>query len=83
MKGYVCPDFTIEFRGIHNTSGGNWAACRECAELVDAGKPDELVQRSYEKFRHAEKDEFTLEFLKALHREFWRLMTGPEGEKTL
>ena len=81
VKDYDCEDFTIEFHGVKNSSGGKWAACSDCARLIDSGDREGLTQRSYEKFRHAEKDESTLGFLKMLHGEFWRLRKNPDEQK--
>src|SRR5260370_17235797 len=49
---YACTNFSIERNSVFpfGLAVGSWAACRICAELVDAGRWNDLTNRSLKKF---------------------------------
>ena len=50
-KLYGCRNFTWQKRNVFpGASGGGWAACRECAELVDSERWTSLTERSLRQF---------------------------------
>jgi hypothetical protein len=52
FKMYRCANFAVKGKPVF-TSGvavGSWAACRKCAELVDAGRWNDLTDRAVRKF---------------------------------
>jgi hypothetical protein len=51
VTGFPCRDFAIvNAEGPNARYDGGWAACRECAELVEADSRERLVDRSVESF---------------------------------
>jgi len=49
---YSCLNFPFNGRTVfaRESSNGAWAACRKCAELVDAGRWSEVTDRAFRKF---------------------------------
>lgn len=45
-RDYVCKTFEFPNRMLGWGSTGDWAACTECAALIDAEKWEELLERS-------------------------------------
>jgi hypothetical protein len=52
FKVYRCGNFSANGSPVFSVGSavGSWAACRKCAELVDAGKWNGLTDRSLRKF---------------------------------
>lgn len=71
---YQCEDFVMGKGELLETSSvGQWAACNICAQLIDAGKWDELLQRSIDTFmdKHAViPREVVTSFITRLHKMF-------------
>ncbi len=95
---YLAADFTAAEVVIPNAgtfalnSLGAWLACRECTDLIEEEKWEELLDRSFRSFRElhgpemgmTEADEPTMrEFLRDIHagfRSFRRGRSGSSGE---
>ncbi|MBO0887469.1 hypothetical protein J2P12_00050 [Candidatus Bathyarchaeota archaeon] len=79
VKDYDCSDYTllVKFNGqtVELGSSGKWAACQVCADLVDNGDKNGLMERALQTFytRHpgmpASKE--LTKFLYDLHNQFW------------
>ena len=51
-KIFACKNFVIPDLGpVSHESFGAWAACEECARLVDGGKWSELTERALAQFK--------------------------------
>jgi hypothetical protein len=51
-KIFACKNFVIPDLGpVSHESIGAWAACEECARLVDGGKWSELTERALAQFK--------------------------------
>lgn len=85
VTDYDCSDYVIPVTGPDGKtmklgSKGKWAACAQCAAIVDRGDQEALLQRSMECLflKHPEWPregyviEGTIKFLQDLHEEFWR-----------
>ncbi|HEX3742217.1 MAG TPA: hypothetical protein VHV29_21140 [Terriglobales bacterium] len=79
FKVYSCRNFLVPWTKTwvyQHESVGGWAACRKCAELIDAGHWSELSNRAFVKFAKAHGgipryEEFTLkQRFRDLHRLF-------------
>jgi hypothetical protein len=58
---YACTNFLIAGRFVYPSGRavGSWATCRACADLVDAGKWNDLTNRAFKKLvkrHHASAD---------------------------
>ena len=65
FKLYRCENFVFNNMPVFQNGCGTWAACKTCAELVDADRWSELTERSFVKFakRHgpiSRRDSFGL-----------------------
>lgn len=79
FKVYSCANFLVPWTKhmvFQHESVGGWAACRHCAELIDANRWSDLSDRSFRRFvkRHgpvARHDEFALKSqFRELHKLF-------------
>jgi hypothetical protein len=52
FKVYACTNFVLQGNPVFASglSVGSWAACKKCAELVNAGKWADLTERALRKF---------------------------------
>jgi hypothetical protein len=52
FKVYACTNFASHGSPVFpvGVAVGSWAACRKCAELVNAGRWDDLTERALTKF---------------------------------
>jgi hypothetical protein len=68
----------LTLAGVDQMSDDKWAACDQCAKLVDEGRWEELAQRSIDKFPltlgSAERGEY-LAMLRDVHQRFRASMT--------
>ena len=86
VKSYACGDYVISDSWspdgqpkVDLGSKGGWAACRECARLIDEGEQAALMERSlftfyqrYPEVNDSERIRRELKkFLYDLHKEFW------------
>jgi len=90
VKDYDCPDYLIPVTGpdgrtVELGSAGKWAACQQCAEIIDRGDKTTLMQRALQVFLLKQpsfiKDdpqvvEGTAKFLHDLHEKFWEGKRG-------
>jgi hypothetical protein len=56
FKIFSCQNFIVPWTKtwvFQHESVGGWAACRKCAELIDAGRWSELSDRAFVKFAKA------------------------------
>jgi len=49
-KVYACENFEISGLPIFRTQFGVWASCRQCSELIEAGRWSDLAERACRKF---------------------------------
>jgi len=76
-KTYAAHDF--EMRELHSRSIGDWAACGECAKLIDAGDHEGLLGRAMASFPGIETASEDMELfmdlsdaMKYIHESFWK-----------
>ncbi len=77
----LIPDKDGEIRGIGDSIGG-WAACVECAQLIEAGDHEGLAKRSAETFplvtsAGLSRAEITLIVRQIQEEMFWAQHWGP------
>lgn len=90
VKDYDCTDYVVPVKGpdgrtVELGSAGKWAACKECAELVDKKDKVGLEQRAFQTmlkrspWMENDSPEIltgTRNFLHELHQKFWEGMRG-------
>ena len=75
LWSYPAVDFQVEGTRLLASEGG-WAACHDCATLIEADDRDGLAQRALST-APAFMRERCLPFMTALHAQFFRARRGP------
>jgi hypothetical protein len=75
LWSYPAADFHVEGTRLLGSEGG-WAACHECAALIEADDRDGLARRALST-APAFMRERCLPFMRALHTQFFEARRGP------